>query len=135
LSLDVLAPHRAAIRGLLSSLAVPPGHPLFIPGDQPSHERVRSKFVEVVTRSTNPPENAERLGRALYLAHLGLVLGWLLDRSPGQGATAEMLNLLATWAPFAGPLLDFGVAAGVTDTVTGLLERAVLGRTAEEPCP
>ncbi|HEX6767520.1 MAG TPA: helix-turn-helix domain-containing protein, partial [Polyangiaceae bacterium] len=31
LSIDVLAPHRDALRGMLSSLVAPPGHPLFIP--------------------------------------------------------------------------------------------------------
>jgi AcrR family transcriptional regulator len=132
LSIDVLRPHREALRGMLSSLVVPPGHPLFIPGDQPSHERVRSKFVDVVAGSTTPPPNAERLGRGLYLAHLGLVLGFLLDRSPNQKATFEALDLLELWAPFAGPWLDFGAAAGLTDNVSRLLERAVLGKTSEE---
>lgn len=132
LSIDVLRPHREALRGMLSSLVVPPGHPLFIPGDQPSHERVRSKFVDVVAGSTTPPPNAERLGRALYLAHLGLVLGFLLDRSPEQKATFDALDLLERSAPLAGPWLDFGVAAGLTDSLSGLLERAVLGTTSEE---
>ena len=132
LSIDVLRPHREALRGMVSSLVVPPGHPLFIPGDQPSHERVRSKFVNVVTGSTAPPPDAERLGRALYLAHLGLVLGFLLDRSPKQKATFEALALLERFAPFAGPWLDFGAVTGMTDTVSGLFERAVLGTTSEE---
>lgn len=132
LSIDVLRPHREALRGMISSLVVPPGHALFIPGDQPSHERVRSKFVNVVTGSTAPPPNAERLGRALYLAHLGLVLGFLLDRSPNQKATFEALDLFELWAPFAGPWLDFGAVAGMTDSVSRLLERAVLGTTSEE---
>jgi len=132
LSIDVLRPHREALRGMISSLVVPPGHPLFIPGDQPSHERVRSKFVNVVTCSTAPPPNAERLGGALYLAHLGLVLGFLLDRSPNQKATFEALDLFELWAPFAGPWLDFGAVAGMTDSVSRLLERAVLGKTSEE---
>jgi AcrR family transcriptional regulator len=134
-SIDVLRPHREALRGMISSLVVPPGHPLFIPGDQPSHERVRAKFVEVVTGSTSPPPNAERLGRTLYLAHLGVVLGFLLDRSPAERATFEALELLTLYAPFAGPWLDFGALAGATDTLGRLLEDAVLGRPAEEACP
>src|SRR5262245_702462 len=101
ISIDVLGPHREALRGMISSLVVAPGHPLFIPGEQPSHERVRAKFVEVVTGASAPPANAERLGRTLYLAHLGLVLGWLLDRSPAQKATFEALDLLDRWAPLA----------------------------------
>jgi AcrR family transcriptional regulator len=132
LSIDVLRPHREALRGMISSLVVPPGHPLFIPGNQPSHERVRSKFVEAVTRSAAPPPNAERLGRALYLAHLGLVLGFLLDRSPGQKATFEALDVLERFAPFAGVWLDFGAVAGLTDVASRLLEQAVLGTTNEE---
>jgi AcrR family transcriptional regulator len=132
LSIDVLRPHREALRGMISSLIVPPGHALFIPGNQPSHERVRSKFIDVVTGSTAPPPNAERLGGALYLAHLGLVLGFLLDRSPEQEATFEALELFERLAPFAGPWLDFGAAAGMTDVVSGLLERAMLGTTSEE---
>ena len=132
ISIAVLAPHREALRGMISSLVVPPGHPLFIPGDQPSRERVQAKFVEVVAFSTTPPPNAERLGRALYLAHLGLVLGWMLDRSPRQRATTEALDLLDQWAPIAGPWLDFGAAAGFLDTLSRLAERAVLGRTMEE---
>jgi AcrR family transcriptional regulator len=132
ISIAVLAPHREALRGMISSLVVPPGHPLFIPGDQPSRKRVQAKFVEVVTGSTTPPPNAERLGRALYLAHLGLVLGWMLDRSPRQRATAEALGLFDQWAPIAGPWLDFGAAAGFLDTLSRLAEKAVLGRTMEE---
>jgi AcrR family transcriptional regulator len=132
ISLDVLGPHREALRGMMSSLVVPPGHPLFIPGDQPSHARVLAKFVEIVTGSTTPPPNAERLGRALYLAHLGLVLGWMLDRSPAQSATTEALDLMEQLAPIAGPWLDFGAAAGFLDTLSGLAEKAVLGWTMEE---
>jgi AcrR family transcriptional regulator len=135
ISIEVLGPHRDAMRGMISSLSVPPGHPLFIPGDQPSHERVRARFVEVVTGSSAPPPNAECLGRALYLAQLGLVLGWMLDRSPKQAATTEALELMELWAPLAGPWLDFAASAGVTDTLRRLVEKAVLGRAAEGARP
>ncbi len=40
-----------------------------------------------------PGELAETLGRTLYLAHLALILFWILDRTKGQFATGELVVL------------------------------------------
>src|SRR5262245_59983513 len=99
LSIAVLTPHRDALRAMVPALMVPPSHPLFIPGGQPSHARVEAKFVEAVTGASDAPPDAARQGRRLYLIHLMLVLGWLLDRSPEQRATALALELAERWSP------------------------------------
>ena len=45
--------------------------------------------------STDAPKKplGEALGRLLYLLHLGVILWWLLDRSPGQRATRALIAL------------------------------------------
>ena len=132
-SLDVLAPHREALRAMVPSLTVAPGHPLFIPGGQPSHLRVQSRFEAAVAGASDAPENAARLGRQLYLAHLGLVLAWLLDRSPGQRATRRGFALVERWAPLAAALSGSGALSGLTGPVGDLLELAVLGKRGNAP--
>lgn len=93
-SLAVLAPHRALLRALVPVLVGDPEQGLFAEQTAFSRARVQAVFVEAVTGADNAPPArlAEPLGRVLYLAHLGLVLTWLLDRSPEQRATAALLE-------------------------------------------
>ena len=125
--------HREALRAMVSSLTVPPGDPLFIPGGQPSQLRVQERFEEAVLGASDAPPEARRMGAQLYLAHLGLVLAWLLDRSAEQRATFDGLALLERWAPLLSPLLATGALAGVARPAGEILELAVLGTRKEEP--
>jgi AcrR family transcriptional regulator len=127
ISLEVLAPQREALRAMIPALAVAPGHPLFIPGGQPSHRRVEARFIEAVRCATDAPAEPEVFGRRLYLLHLVLVLGFLIDRSEGQQASFEALGLMGRWAPLFGPLLASPLAAGFLEPFGQLLERAALG--------
>lgn len=132
LSFEVLAPHRETLRAMVSSLTVPPGHPLFIPGGQAAQVRVQEKFEEAVLGATDAPAGAQRFGRQLYLAHLALVLGWLLDRSPEQQASAKGLALAERWAPLLSGLLASGMLGGLVGPVGEILEQAVLGHAEVE---
>ncbi len=138
LSIAVLAPQRDALRVMVPGLLLPPSHPLFIPGGQPSHARVEAMFIEAVSgasdapsaslaageRPQTRPSEAERLGQRLYLLHLVLVLGWLLDRSAEQRATTLALDLAERWLPFLGlPGLST-----LLEPAADALELAVLGR-------
>ena len=127
-ALEVLAPHREALRAMVSSLTVPPGHPLFIPGGQASQVRVQEMFVDAVAGATDAPPDARRFGRQLYLAHLGVVLGWLLDRSPNQEASTTGLALLERWAPLVSGLLSSGMLSGMVGPVGEIFELAMLGK-------
>ena len=93
-SLAALAPHRALLAELVPVLVGDRQQGLFAPSTAFSRARVEGVFVAAV-RDARPPGVAPAdLGRALYLLHLGVVLFWLLDRSPGQAATAEVRRLL-----------------------------------------
>jgi AcrR family transcriptional regulator len=127
ISLELLGPQREALRAMIPALSVAPGHPLFIPGGQPSHRRVEARFIEAVRCATDAPPDPEAFGRRLYLLHLVLVLGFLIDRSDGQQASFEALALLGRWAPLFGPLLGSPLAAGFLEPFGQLLERAALG--------
>jgi len=77
---------------------------LFAPGTASSRKRVLSVFVRAVTGASDAPgraDNAGALGRVLYLAHLGVVLWWLLDRSREQRATRALVGLMLRGARFA----------------------------------
>jgi AcrR family transcriptional regulator len=132
ISLEVLAPHREALRAMLPSLTVPPGHPLFIPGDQPSQLRVQERFEEAVAGSSDPPLEARRFGRQLYLVHLGVVLAWLLERSPEQSATQRGFELAERVAPLFSALTATGAVASLMSPVGELVELAVLGKSEEK---
>jgi AcrR family transcriptional regulator len=132
ISLEVLGPHREALRAMIPALTVAPGHPLFIPGGQPSHVRVEAKFVEAVKCATDLPPDAQTLGRRLYLMHLVLVLGWLIDRSEAQAASFDALSLVERWTPLFGPLLASPMAANFLEPFGVLLERAALGTSSSD---
>ncbi len=126
-SLAALEPQREALRALVPALTVAPGHPLFIPGGQPSQARVQSKFVEAVTNADDAPPDAARLGEVLYLVHLVVVLAWLLDRSSKQAATARALELLQRLTPLASTLLASPAIAALVAPLSDILELGILG--------
>lgn len=132
-SLDVLRPHRDALRALLGTTTIEKEGPLLVPGRALPHGRVEARFVEAVTGSTEPPEGAERLGRSLYLVHLVVLLFWLLDRSPRQIATDRALALLDAWAPFAAEAAKNPMTRTIASEVGKILDLGVLGISGEEP--
>ena len=85
---------------------------LFAPRTAPSRGRVEAVFVEAVRGASDAPPDgaAASLGRMLYFAHLAIILWWLLDKSPRQRATRELMVLLSLALPFVGPALWLSLA-------------------------
>jgi AcrR family transcriptional regulator len=101
LSLDVMQPHRTALRALTPLLVGDADDGIFAPATAFSRQRVQQVFEAAVTGATDAPKPplAPALGRLLYLVHLAVLLWWLLDRSPRQRATGALLSLTQTLLP------------------------------------
>jgi AcrR family transcriptional regulator len=96
-SMGTLGPHRDTLAGLTAILVGDPEEGLFAPGTVFSRRRVQQVFIRAVTEAADVPgrpTDAAALGRVLYLAHLAVILWWLLDRSRGQRTTRALVDLL-----------------------------------------
>ena len=102
-SLQVLEPHRVALRALIPVLVGDPEEGVFAESAAFSRVRVQGAFEAAVTGSSDapPPVVAAAMGRLLYLAHLGVLLWWLLDKSPKQRATTALVVLAQQMLPSA----------------------------------
>ena len=102
-SLDVLQPHRVALRALIPVLVGDPDDGVFAAGTAFSRQRVQRAFEDAVVGSTDAPKPplAAALGRLLYLVHLAVLLWWLLDRSPKQRTTVALVALTQQLLPSA----------------------------------
>lgn len=96
LSLDVLGPHRVTLRALTPLMVGDADEGVFARTTAFSRLRVQGAFRAAVVQASDAPAGAlaGALGRLLYLLHLGVILWWLLDRSPGQRATTALVALL-----------------------------------------
>jgi AcrR family transcriptional regulator len=96
-SLGALGPHRDSLVALIPLLVGRGEEGLFAPATAFSRERVQAVFAAAVTGATDAPRAADAtaVGHLLYLAHLGVLLWWLLDRSPKQRATDRLLAIAA----------------------------------------
>jgi len=92
-SLEVLGPHRDTLVALIPLLVSGAEEGVLSSATAFSRERVEGAFVAAVRGASDAPKEAlaHPLGRVLYLAHLGVLLWWLLDRSREQRATAMLL--------------------------------------------
>jgi O-antigen/teichoic acid export membrane protein len=86
-------------------------------------------FIAAVSGASDAPqpELAAALGRVLYTAHLGVVLWWLLDKTPRQSATNQLLNQLEQLLPFAAPMLALAPAELLIRSADGLCLSALFG--------
>jgi AcrR family transcriptional regulator len=102
-SLQVLEPHRPALRGLIPVLVGDPEEGVFAESTAFSRLRVQRVFEDAVVGSSDAPARplAESLGRLLYLVHLAVLLWWLLDRSSKQRATGALVSLTQQILPSA----------------------------------
>ncbi|MFT5290821.1 MAG: AcrR family transcriptional regulator [Planctomycetota bacterium] len=127
-SLEVLTPHRRSL-GELTGLFVSNGRDgLFSNRTAISRERVQDLFIESICGATDAPKESlgRALGRLFYLLHLGFILLWLLDRSPGTRATHGLIELLGKALPLLSPLLKLpGVPRLLKRADTLLLEALV----------
>jgi hypothetical protein len=76
---------------------------VFGPGSAFSRERVLGVFEQAVAGSSDAPKPplSAALGRLLYLAHLAVLLWWLLDKTPKQRATGALVGLTTQILPSA----------------------------------
>jgi AcrR family transcriptional regulator len=102
-SLQVLEPHRVALRALTPVLVGDPEEGVFAASAVFSRLRVQRVFEEAVAGSTDAPPAglAAAVGRLLYLVHLAVLLWWLLDKTPKQRATAALVLLTRQILPSA----------------------------------
>ncbi len=106
-SLQVLEPHRVALRALIPVLVGDPEEGVFAESAAFSRLRVQRVFEEAVVGSTDAPSPAlaAAVGRLLYLVHLAVLLWWLLDKSSKQRATAALVLLTQQILPSAAVTL------------------------------
>jgi AcrR family transcriptional regulator len=94
-SLEVLEPHRVALRALIPVLVGGAEEGVFAESAAFSRMRVQGTFEAAVVGASDAPAPAvaAALGRLLYLVHLAVLLWWLLDKSAKQRATSALLLL------------------------------------------
>ena len=129
LSLRVLGPHRVSLRALTPTLVADSEEGIFAEGTAFSRLRVQGVFEAAVAGATDAPkkEVAGALGRLLYLGHLGVILWWLLDRSPEQRATRGLIDLARQILPPLALALRLPVLRRFVESANSLSQEALLG--------
>lgn len=127
-SLAVLKAHRRTLAKLTPLLIGDSEEGLFSQRTAFSRARVMQTFEHAVAdaRDAPRPEIAGPLGRLLYLVHLAVLLWWLMDRSPGQRATAGLVNLIEQTLPSASLVLRFPPVVRLLRTGDALFSSALL---------
>jgi len=129
LSLRALGPHRVTLRALVPVMVGDADEGVFAQNTGFSRMRVQSVFQEAVVGANDAPKRplAESLGRLLYLAHLGIILWWLLDRSPSQRATKAFVALIRQLLPSAALTLHLRPVRGFVQSADALFRDGLLG--------
>jgi len=129
-SLGVLKPHRVTLRALAPVMVGDTEEGVFAERTAFSRVRVQGVFRAAVVGAKDAPAPAvaEALGRLLYLLHLGVILWWLLDRSPGQRATRALVALLARMLPSADLALKLPLVRGFVTGADELFVEGLIGR-------
>ena len=127
-SLRSLGPHRVTLRALVPVMVGDVDEGVFAQSTAFSRKRVQAIFrAAVVGASDAPtPKLADALGRLLYLMHLGVILWWLLDKSPGQRATQGLLSLWRKMLPSATPAMRLPMVRGAIQSADVLFGEALL---------
>ena len=128
-SLEVLEPHRSALKGLIPVIVGDPEEGVFAEGMAFSRRRVQGAFEAAVSGATDSPGAplAEALGRLLYLTHLAVLLWWLLDKSPRQRATGALVTLSRQILPSAALTLKLPPVRRFLLAVDALFREALFG--------
>jgi AcrR family transcriptional regulator len=128
-SVAVLSRQRAALVALTPVLIGDREEGVLAAGTSASRERVRAVFLAAVSGASDAPEPdlAAALGRLLYTAHLGIVLWWLLDKSPRQSATRQLLDQLDLLLPLAASMLSLPPAQLLIHSADQLCMEALFG--------
>lgn len=131
-SLRVLEPHQLALRALTPVLVGDPDEGIFSEETAFSRMRVQRVFEQAVAGASDAPSAplAGALGRLLYLVHLGVLLWWLLDKSPGRRATTALVGLLEGLLPSVGLALRVPSIRRFVISVDELVREALFGKSA-----
>jgi AcrR family transcriptional regulator len=129
LSLSVLGPHRVTLKALAPVLVGAAGEGVFARATAFSRMRIQGAFLDAVLDATDAPKRplAESLGRLLYLAHLAVVLWWLLDRSPDHRATSALVALIRQIMPSVALALRVRPVRVFVQSADALFLEGVLG--------
>jgi AcrR family transcriptional regulator len=133
-SLDVLEPHRITLRALTATLIGDDHEGVFAPGGAACRIRVARVFHTAVAEASDAPASAVTapLGRTLYLAHMGVILWWLLDKSPKQRATTALVSLMRGALPSLSLALKIGPTRGLLRSFDALFREALFDDEPEE---
>lgn len=125
-SLEVLGPHRDTLSALTALLVADPERGVLASPMSPARARVEQAFIDAVVGASDAPPAplGPALGRLLYLAHLALILWWLLDRSPAQRATHELLKTVRAGAPMLALALKLPEAEALVVRLEALVSDA-----------
>jgi AcrR family transcriptional regulator len=128
-SLDVLKPHKVALRALTPVLVGDPEEGIFAERTAFSRLRVQRVFEQAVVDATDAPRQplAEALGRLLYMVHLTVLLWWLLDKSVSQRATSALVALTRQLLPSAALALRVPPVRRFVISVDELVRDALFG--------
>lgn len=134
LSLRTLGPHRVTLRALAPVMVGEADEGVFAQSTAFSRIRVQSVFRDAVVGAIDAPRRplAESLSHLLYLAHLGVILWWMLDRSPGQRATKVLVALIRRMLPSAALTLRLRPVRGFVQSVDALFREGLLGEEPQE---
>jgi AcrR family transcriptional regulator len=127
-SLRTLAPHRVTLRALVPVMVGDVDEGVFAQSTAFSRARVQAIFQRAVVGANDaPPQKlAEALGRLFYVIHLGVILWWLLDKSPRQRATQGLLSLWRRILPSAALALRLPIVRGAVQSADMLFREALL---------
>lgn len=131
-SLDVLQPHKTALRALTPVLVGDPEEGIFATATAFSRVRVQRVFEQAISEASDAPRQplAEALGRLLYLVHLAVLLWWLLDKSTNQRATATLVSLTRQLLPSAAIALHVPPVRKFVLSVDELIREALFTQPA-----
>src|SRR6185295_3886609 len=133
-TLTILRPHRQTLAALIPVLVSNAPDGLFSNTTAFSRERVQRVYQDAVVGASDAPrdEVAVALGRLLYLAHLAVVLWWLLDKSPQQRATRALVRMISGALPAAALTVRLPKVGAFILGGDRLFQEALIG---EAPAP
>ena len=95
-SVSILRPHRRCLQALVPTLLSAAGEGVLSESTGFSRDQVSEVFSRAVLEADDAPAAAvaQPLGRLCYTGHLMVIMWWLLDRSPRQHATEDLMARL-----------------------------------------
>jgi AcrR family transcriptional regulator len=127
--LELLRKDRKVLAALFAGLG-DPSHPLSMFGKETAAVRERSvaQFTAIVDDAGFSEEMRALLGRSLWLAHLGIFLFFIHDKSQNQARTQALVDKLVDLVALGVPLLGHPLAEPIRCQLLDLSDVLGLGR-------